>query len=154
MTDAKQHGARRKLLSRPFSRTHIVEHWEPTVRSNVALAVSQIKGEAMTGQADILKWWYLLGADVSAHLAFGENFHMLKYREVGFPKCRPSCQLLTTRAEDSPDPSTSEADERGWYCCRASCIEDFAICSAQVLPGYLQCQRGKYDATDIALLLY
>lgn len=140
MTDAKQHGARRKLLSRPFSRTHIVEHWEPTVRSNVALAVSQIKREAMAGQADILKWWYLLGADVSAHLAFGENFHMLKHGEVGFPNCRPSCQILMARAENCPYQSASEADERGWYCCRASCVEDFAICSTQVLPRYLQRQ--------------
>jgi len=83
MIDPKQHGARRKLLSRPFSRTHIVEHWESTVRENVALAVSQIKKEAMAGRADVMKWWFLLAADVSAHLAFGANFHMLKHGEVG-----------------------------------------------------------------------
>jgi len=83
MVDNKQHAQRRKLLSRPFSRSHIVEHWEPTVRENVALAVAQMKQEAMSsGKVDVLKWWLLLASDVSAHLAFGENFGMLKSGQV------------------------------------------------------------------------
>jgi len=82
MVDNKQHAQRRKLLSRPFSRSHIVEHWEPTVRENVALAVSQMKQDAMSGKADVFKWWLLLASDVSAHLAFGENFGMLKSGQV------------------------------------------------------------------------
>lgn len=82
MIDNKQHATRRKLLSRPFSRTHIVEHWEPTVRETVSLAVSQMKKDALAGKADIFKWWLLLASDVSAHLAFGENFDMLRKGEV------------------------------------------------------------------------
>jgi cytochrome P450 len=82
MTDVKQHATRRRLLSRPFSRTHMVEHWESTVRGYMALAVQQMKHNAVEGKVDIFKWWLLLGSDVSVHLAFGESFSMLKNGKV------------------------------------------------------------------------
>lgn len=77
ITNAKDHAARRKLLARGFSQRHIREQWEDVVRQKVDLAVSRIKSDAMSGTADVLKWWTYLATDVSAHLMFGESFHML-----------------------------------------------------------------------------
>jgi cytochrome P450 len=82
MTDVKEHATRRRLLSRPFSRTHMVEYWENTVRAYMALAVSQMKHNATNGTVDVFKWWLLLASDVSVHLAFGESFSMLKNGKV------------------------------------------------------------------------
>ncbi|THZ34672.1 hypothetical protein D6C87_10296, partial [Aureobasidium pullulans] len=42
------------------------------------LAVARIKSNATSGTADVLKWWTYLATDVSAHLMFGESFHMLE----------------------------------------------------------------------------
>jgi cytochrome P450 len=84
MVDTKEHGPRRKLLSRPFSRSFLVEHWEPIVKEKVELCISQIKKDAEKGCADVFKWWMLLASDVSAHLAFGESFRMLHTGEVSY----------------------------------------------------------------------
>ncbi|KAJ8105052.1 hypothetical protein OPT61_g10414 [Boeremia exigua] len=78
MLDPREHGPRRKLLSRSFSRTYLVENWESTVREKALLAVNKIKADAMKGSADVYNWWMLLASDVSAHLAFGESFGMLE----------------------------------------------------------------------------
>lgn len=81
MTNPKEHAARRKLLAKGFSQRHLREQWEDVVREKVDLAVARIKADATSGTADILKWWTYLATDVSAHLMFGESFHMLESGE-------------------------------------------------------------------------
>lgn len=82
MIDPREHGLRRKLLSRSFSRSYLLEHWEPTVREKVELCIAQIKKNATTDVADVYHWWMLLASDVTAHLAFGESFNMLQTGQV------------------------------------------------------------------------
>jgi cytochrome P450 len=82
MLDPREHGPRRKLLSRSFSRTYLVENWEAVVREKALLVVTKIKEDAMIGTADVYNWWMLLASDVSAHLAFGESFGMLEMGRV------------------------------------------------------------------------
>jgi cytochrome P450 len=82
MLDPREHGPRRKLLSRSFSRSYLVENWEPIVRQKALLAVSKIKTDAVQSTADVYNWWMLLASDVSAHLAFGESFRMLETGHV------------------------------------------------------------------------
>ncbi|KAI4758394.1 cytochrome P450 monooxygenase [Aureobasidium sp. EXF-3400] len=81
MTNPKEHAARRKLLAKGFSQRHLREQWEDVVREKVDLAVARIKADATSGTADVLKWWTYLATDVSAHLMFGESFHMLESGE-------------------------------------------------------------------------
>ncbi|KAG9204035.1 hypothetical protein G6514_001671 [Epicoccum nigrum] len=78
MLDPREHGPRRKLLSRGFSRTYLVENWEHKVREKALLAVRKIKADATRGTADVYNWWMLLASDISAHLTFGESFGMLE----------------------------------------------------------------------------
>ncbi|KAF2130179.1 cytochrome P450 [Dothidotthia symphoricarpi CBS 119687] len=78
MLDPREHGPRRKLLSRSFSRTYLVEHWESVVREKALLAVQKIKVDAQNSSADIYNWWMLLASDISAHCAFGESLGMLE----------------------------------------------------------------------------
>ncbi|KAG9957975.1 cytochrome P450 monooxygenase, partial [Aureobasidium melanogenum] len=78
MTNPKDHAARRKFLAKGFSQRHLREQWENVVRERVNMAVARIKADATSGTADILKWWTYLATDVSAHLMFGESFHMLE----------------------------------------------------------------------------
>jgi cytochrome P450 len=84
MLDPREHGPRRKLLSRSFSRTYLVENWESVVREKALLAVTKIKADAIHNTADVYNWWMLLASDVSAHLAFGDSFRMLEMGHVGF----------------------------------------------------------------------
>jgi cytochrome P450 len=84
MLDPREHGPRRKLLSRSFSRTYLVENWESVVREKALLAVTKIKADAVQNTADVYNWWMLLASDVSAHLAFGDSFRMLEMGHVGF----------------------------------------------------------------------
>jgi cytochrome P450 len=81
MTNPKEHASRRKLLARGFSQRYLREQWENVVREKVDLAVARIKADATSGTADVLKWWTYLATDVSAHLMFGESFHMLESGE-------------------------------------------------------------------------
>ncbi|KAK5119731.1 hypothetical protein LTR85_007307 [Meristemomyces frigidus] len=83
MIDSKAHAARRKLFARPFSKTHLREHWEDTVRAKVELAVSGMQDEARsTGTVDILKRWIFMASDVSSTLMFGDCFHTLEKGEA------------------------------------------------------------------------
>jgi cytochrome P450 len=82
MLDPREHGPRRKLLSRSFSRTYLVENWESVVREKALLAVTKIKADAVQNTADVYNWWMLLASDVSAHLAFGDSFRMLEMGHV------------------------------------------------------------------------
>ncbi|KAH9879221.1 hypothetical protein J1614_002660 [Plenodomus biglobosus] len=78
MLDPLEHGPRRKLLSRSFSRSYLVENWESKVREKASLAVAKIRENATDSTADVYNWWMLLASDVSAHIAFGESFGMLE----------------------------------------------------------------------------
>ncbi|KAF2013278.1 cytochrome P450 [Aaosphaeria arxii CBS 175.79] len=78
MIDPRQHGPRRKLLSRSFSRSYLVENWEQVVRDKAHLAIKKIKAAASQDKADVFNWWMLLASDISAHLAFGESFGMVE----------------------------------------------------------------------------
>ena len=92
MIDPREHGPRRKLLSRSFSRSYLLEHWESAVRDKVELAVSQIKKDATMDVADVYHWWMLLASDVTTHLAFGESFDMLQTGQVHhFHSLNTSC---------------------------------------------------------------
>lgn len=83
MANNKTHAARRRLLSRPFSKSHLRQHWEVVAKERVRLAVSQIRSEIVaTGCADVLKWWTFMASDVSTHLMFGESFHTLEEGKV------------------------------------------------------------------------
>lgn len=82
MRDLKEHGQRRRLFARGFSKTYLREHWEPTVREKVALAVEKIKASASTGTADIMKWWSFMATDIVGVLGFGESFGMLELGQV------------------------------------------------------------------------
>ncbi|KAI7203551.1 cytochrome P450 monooxygenase [Hortaea werneckii] len=83
MTDQRAHAARRKMFARPFSKTHLREHWERAVREKVDLALSRMQNELRTaGTVDALKWWTLMATDVSSTLMFGDCFHTLESGEV------------------------------------------------------------------------
>ncbi|KAI7553511.1 cytochrome P450 monooxygenase-like protein [Hortaea werneckii] len=83
MTDQRAHAARRKMFARPFSKTHLREHWEGTVRAKGDLALSRMQDELQTaGIVDVLKWWTLMATDVSSTLMFGDCFHTLENGEV------------------------------------------------------------------------
>jgi len=71
MSDPKAHAARRRLLSRPFSKSHLRQHWEDAVRQKVDLAVLRIHSKAMAAPVDVLQWWTFMASDVSAHLMVG-----------------------------------------------------------------------------------
>lgn len=102
MLDPREHGPRRKLLSRSFSRTYLVENWESTVREKALLAVKKIKADAMESTADVYNWWMLLASDVSAHLAFGESFGMLETGHVGLASHSVSAVLTCLPAKPVP----------------------------------------------------
>ena len=95
MLDPREHGPRRKLLSRSFSRTYLVEHWESVVRDKALMAVTKIKADAMQSTADVYNWWMLLASDVSAHLAFGDSFGMLESGHVSSHSDRHLTHQLT-----------------------------------------------------------
>jgi cytochrome P450 len=81
MSGGKPHADRRRLLSRPFSKSHLRQAWEPTVRQYIRLAVENLLEEARSspdGRVDVLKWWTFMASDVSAHLMFGESFHTIE----------------------------------------------------------------------------
>ncbi|KAK9855884.1 hypothetical protein MYU51_001537 [Penicillium brevicompactum] len=75
-TDPHVHARKRRLLSRPFSKTSLREHWEPTVRQLAEAAVRGIKKEAAVGPSDSMKWWTFMATDVTGALVFSEAFGM------------------------------------------------------------------------------
>jgi cytochrome P450 len=86
MRDPKVHAQRRKVFARPFSKSEMRRNWEKGIAGMARLAVRRIKGECEgeKGRADVYKWWTFLATDVSAHVNFGESFHMLELGKVSF----------------------------------------------------------------------
>lgn len=79
------HSQRKKLFSRPFSKTELRSNWEEIVRDKVRMAVRRTRDEAMASEgriADVYIWWTFLASDVLAHVVFGESFYMLESGEV------------------------------------------------------------------------
>jgi hypothetical protein len=97
MRNPREHGQRRKLFARGFSKTYLREHWEPTVREKTSLAVEKIKIDAQTGVADLLKWWTFMATDIVGVLGFGESFGMLELGKVNQESVQRSCNILTER---------------------------------------------------------
>lgn len=112
MLDPREHGPRRKLLSRSFSRTYLVENWEHKVREKALLAVNKIKADAVKSTADVYNWWMLLASDVSAHLAFGESFGMLETGHVGIR------QVVLFITDDSTAKSVPPRTKEAHHGCR------------------------------------
>ena len=81
MQNQKNHSARRKLFSRAFS-TAAALQWEDQIAANVQLAVQKIKRDALSGRADLLKWWSLMTADIMSEMSFGESFQTLRDEKV------------------------------------------------------------------------
>ncbi|EME45021.1 hypothetical protein DOTSEDRAFT_33623 [Dothistroma septosporum NZE10] len=84
MTDAKDHAARRRLFARGFSKSNVHQNWGPVIQEKIQLVVSQMIAEAARtrGPVDVMKWWTLMASDVSAHLMFGESFHVIERGEA------------------------------------------------------------------------
>ncbi|GAB7356749.1 hypothetical protein MBLNU459_g7651t1 [Dothideomycetes sp. NU459] len=78
MRNQREHGQRRKLFAKGFSKTYLREHWEPTVKDRATLAVMKIKQNALSGTADLMKWWTFMATDIVGCLGFGESFGMLE----------------------------------------------------------------------------
>lgn len=97
MRNPREHGQRRKLFARGFSKTYLREHWEPTIREKTSLAVEKIKVDAHTGVADLLKWWTFMATDIVGVLGFGESFGMLELGKVNQESVQRSCNILTER---------------------------------------------------------
>jgi hypothetical protein len=105
----REHGQRRKLFARGFSKTYLREHWEPTVRKKTLLAVEKIKIDAQTGVADLLKWWTFMATDIVGILGFGESFGMLELGKVDQTSIPRSRNILT---ENLRKPNTSECSKQ------------------------------------------
>lgn len=86
MSGGKTHSDRRRLLSRPFSKSLLRQTWEPTVRHYTEAAVTRMLDErsekSKNKNVDILKWWTFMASDISAHLMFGESFHTMESGKV------------------------------------------------------------------------
>lgn len=82
MRDSREHGARRKLFARAFSKSALRRDWEGVVREKAELAVRRMGEESKRlGKVDVLKWWTFLASDVLGELAFGESFGNLERGE-------------------------------------------------------------------------
>lgn len=74
LVDPKAASLRRRLFLTAGTRK-IVSEWEPEVVQLVNLTIQKMKQDLEThGKCDAMKWWTLQAADVSAELAFGDDF--------------------------------------------------------------------------------
>lgn len=90
--DPRMHGARRKMLARPFSNTSLRDNWENVVIEKVKTTVGQIKAESKSqGRVDVLKWWTYMTTDTIAMVAFEEDFRM---SETGIVRALPSGHVI------------------------------------------------------------
>ncbi|KAK4621200.1 Cytochrome P450 monooxygenase [Fulvia fulva] len=75
MTNAKEHGARRRMFSRPLSHNFLFEHWHGTVKEMTTLAIRSMRDEATSkGKTNALMWFTLMASDVVGSLMQGESF--------------------------------------------------------------------------------
>lgn len=83
-TNSKNHGIRRKLLSRPFSKSNLKQSWEPLVNDKARFAVQRMKALAEAGTCNIFDWWTFFATDVIGKVSFGESFGMLELGKVSY----------------------------------------------------------------------
>jgi cytochrome P450 len=63
--DPRMHGAKRKLLARPFSNTSLRQNWEDMVIGKVKVTIGQMKAESKhLGRVNVFKWWTLMTTDM------------------------------------------------------------------------------------------
>jgi cytochrome P450 len=86
MIGSREHGERRKVFARAFSKTEIRSIWEPMVKETIQLALDKIDSDLKSGKADLLKWLLFMATDISAHLMFGDSFRTLENGEVSFSR--------------------------------------------------------------------
>lgn len=74
LVDPKVASTRRRLFQTAGTRK-IISEWEPQVVQLVNSTIQKMK-QALesSGKCDVMKWWTLQAADVSAELAFGNGF--------------------------------------------------------------------------------
>ncbi|KIW14510.1 hypothetical protein PV08_07294 [Exophiala spinifera] len=77
-TDPKNHGIRRKMLSRPFSKSNLTQNWAALVNERAQVAVQKIKGKAEAGICNVFEWWHYMAIDIIGKVSFGESFGMLE----------------------------------------------------------------------------
>lgn len=85
MMDNRQHAQRRRLLARPFSRTHLLQHWHDTVHDMTRSAVRHIQAEMLEGNSDVMRWWTFMAMDVAGKLMYGHSFNNLERGKVRPP---------------------------------------------------------------------
>lgn len=112
MRDQREHGQRRKLFARGFSKTYLREHWEPAVRDKAALAVMKIKQNASEGTADLMKWWTFMATDIVGVLGFGESFGMLELGQVSRTISRSIWPYVNVRTENGVHPCSRSRPHR------------------------------------------
>ena len=88
MIDPQAHAGRRRLFGRVFAQSSLND-WEPLLKRNVQLAVSQIKQHAQQGPVNMLDWWTFMATDIIGEMGFGESFKTL---ESGQVLCSRSCE--------------------------------------------------------------
>lgn len=81
-TNAKNHGIRRKILSRPFSKSNLTQNRAALVDERAQLAVQKIRARAETGTCNVFEWWTYMAIDVIGKVSFGESFGMLELGKV------------------------------------------------------------------------
>lgn len=83
MSNPKDHAARRRLFARGFSKSNIRLNWELVIQEKIKLVVSKMVNDAAQhGSVDVMKWWTLMASDISAHIMFGESFHVIEKGEM------------------------------------------------------------------------
>lgn len=111
MRNLKEHGQRRRLFARGFSKTYLREHWEPTVREKAVLAVEKIKADAISGTSDLMKWWTFMATDIVGVLGFGESFGMLELGQV----MQSYLFTFTVNADRSPEDQVHTSPRESTY---------------------------------------
>jgi cytochrome P450 len=97
-TDSKNHAMRRKMLSRPFSKSNLRQNWTELVNERAQRAIQKIKKTAQAGTCNVFDWWTFMAIDVIGKVAFGESFDMLELGKVsysGYPYDIGSCRSFS-----------------------------------------------------------
>jgi cytochrome P450 len=82
LSDHKLYAARRKMISRGFSKTELQANWEAVVKDRVQVAVNIMIDEGTNGPVDVLKWLILMSMDISTRVVFGGEYAILEARQV------------------------------------------------------------------------
>ncbi|KIW38683.1 uncharacterized protein PV06_09633 [Exophiala oligosperma] len=102
-TNIQSHSVRRRILSRPFSKSNLRQNWEALVREKAHLALRKMRSKAETGVCDIFEWWSFFTTDVIGQVAFGESFGMLETgKKAGFIQLFEDFSFIATLRAELP----------------------------------------------------